>query len=113
MEKKSEFLIKEVESFDRIVPIKQGIYPLNSNSKFQNSLESLVLQCGIICTPFNLIDDRDAALVLCKYFENVDKFPAGYFKGKTVLELGAGTAVVGIILGLLGDNRCTLVEANF
>ena len=32
----------------------------------------------------------------------MEEFPAGHFKGKKVLELGAGTGVVGIVLGLLG-----------
>lgn len=37
----------------------------------------------------------DAALVLIKYLENVEEFPLNYFKGKTVVELGAGTGAVG------------------
>jgi predicted RNA methylase len=40
-----------------------------------------------------------------KYFENIDDFPRGFFKGKRVLELGAGTGVVGIALGLLGNKQ--------
>ncbi len=44
----------------------------------------------------------DAALVLAKYFENAEKFPAGYFLNKTVLELGSGTGFIGIILAMLG-----------
>jgi hypothetical protein len=37
----------------------------------------------------------DAALVLIKYLENVEEFPLNYFKGKKVVELGAGTGAVG------------------
>ena len=42
------------------------------------------------------------ALVLCKYLENVDEFPPGYFKNKKIIELGAGTGCVGLILSRLG-----------
>eukprot|EP01116_Phalansterium_solitarium_P012447 TRINITY_DN28726_c0_g1_i1.p1 TRINITY_DN28726_c0_g1~~TRINITY_DN28726_c0_g1_i1.p1 ORF type:complete len:215 (+),score=36.36 TRINITY_DN28726_c0_g1_i1:63-707(+) len=44
----------------------------------------------------------DAALVLCKYFENAEDFPAGFFEGKRVVELGAGTGVVGLVLASQG-----------
>ncbi|XP_007948251.1 EEF1A lysine methyltransferase 3 [Orycteropus afer afer] len=42
----------------------------------------------------------DAALSLCRYFENqnVD------FRGKKVIELGAGTGIVGILAALQGGN---------
>ncbi|XP_070350961.1 EEF1A lysine methyltransferase 3 isoform X2 [Equus asinus] len=43
----------------------------------------------------------DAALSLCNYFEsqNVD------FRGKKVIELGAGTGIVGILAALQGTHR--------
>jgi predicted nicotinamide N-methyase len=58
--------------------------------------------------------------VLAKYFENIDEFPLGHFRGKRVyapsrsilafpsfdnlsrLELGSGTGVIGIVVALLG-----------
>eukprot|EP01121_Diplochlamys_sp_Union-15-3_P013586 TRINITY_DN4240_c0_g1_i4.p1 TRINITY_DN4240_c0_g1~~TRINITY_DN4240_c0_g1_i4.p1 ORF type:complete len:224 (-),score=30.23 TRINITY_DN4240_c0_g1_i4:4-675(-) len=36
----------------------------------------------------------DCALVLLKYLENKDDFPTDFFKGKRVIELGAGTGVI-------------------
>ena len=42
------------------------------------------------------------ALVLSKYFENADVFPLGFFRNKRVLELGSGTGIVGIVIGMLG-----------
>jgi len=42
------------------------------------------------------------ALVLCKYFENTEEFPVGFFLHKKVIELGAGTGCVGLILSRLG-----------
>jgi predicted nicotinamide N-methyase len=44
----------------------------------------------------------DSALVLIKYLENVEEFPLNYFRGKRVVELGAGTGAVGIAIGMLG-----------
>ncbi|KAK6167978.1 hypothetical protein SNE40_021892 [Patella caerulea] len=44
----------------------------------------------------------DAALVLCKYLESGDFGCGAKLKGKTVLELGAGTGVVGLVAGSLG-----------
>jgi len=46
----------------------------------------------------------DAAIVLCKYFENIEDFPVGFFKNKKVIELGAGTGLVGLALSRLGSN---------
>lgn len=43
--------------------------------------------------------------MLCKYFENVDEFPRGFFKNKKIIELGAGTGCVGLILSRLGINN--------
>jgi len=51
----------------------------------------------------------DAALVLCKYFENVEEFPIGYFTGKKIIELGAGTGCVGLVLSRLGG-KVTLTD---
>ncbi|XP_018417620.1 PREDICTED: protein-lysine methyltransferase METTL21B [Nanorana parkeri] len=42
----------------------------------------------------------DAALNLCSYFEKQKV----NFKGKNIIELGAGTGIVGILLSLLGGN---------
>jgi hypothetical protein len=44
------------------------------------------------------------ALVLIKYLENVEEFPLNYFRGKRIVELGAGTGAVGIAIGMLGTN---------
>jgi len=46
----------------------------------------------------------DAALVLIKYFENLEEFPMTFWQGKQVLELGAGTGIISIALALLGCN---------
>lgn len=42
------------------------------------------------------------SLVLSQYIANPQNFPQDYWKGKRVLELGAGTGIVGIVAGLLG-----------
>ena len=44
----------------------------------------------------------DAALVLCKFLENQEYFPPGYWNGKRVVDLGSGTGVVGLAAGTLG-----------
>jgi len=73
-------LDREVESFGRTLSIRQD---------FNGELGGTVW---------------DAALVFIKYFENTTEFPPGFWKGKRVLELGAGTGLVSIVLGLLGAN---------
>ncbi|GAB5032359.1 protein-lysine methyltransferase mettl21a-like [Nannochloropsis oceanica] len=42
----------------------------------------------------------DAAVAMHRFFQV--KFPPGHFQGKTILELGSGTGLVGITLALLG-----------
>jgi predicted nicotinamide N-methyase len=44
----------------------------------------------------------DAALVLCRFLENQQYFPWEFWSGKSVVELGAGTGVVGLAAGTLG-----------
>ncbi|KAK2101938.1 EEF1A lysine methyltransferase 3 [Saguinus oedipus] len=50
----------------------------------------------------------DAALSLCNYFEsqNVD------FRGKKVIELGAGTGIVGILAALQGEKEVNSVNTT-
>jgi predicted RNA methylase len=52
------------------------------------------------------------ALVLIKYFENVEEFPLNYFRGKRIIELGAGTGAVGIAIGMLGNFSSFYVNWN-
>ena len=50
----------------------------------------------------------DAALVLAKFLENPIHFPPpsceslGFWKGKRVIDIGAGTGIVGLAAGVLG-----------
>eukprot|EP00658_Telonema_sp_P-2_P085734 TRINITY_DN9839_c0_g1_i2.p1 TRINITY_DN9839_c0_g1~~TRINITY_DN9839_c0_g1_i2.p1 ORF type:complete len:157 (-),score=40.70 TRINITY_DN9839_c0_g1_i2:165-635(-) len=44
----------------------------------------------------------DPAIVLAKYFEHCDSQHPGQFKGMRVLELGAESGLVGLVLALLG-----------
>lgn len=58
-----------------------------------------------VCYPplsSKLSSQSGKALVLCKYFENVEEFPIGFFANKKIIELGAGTGCVGLILSRLG-----------
>eukprot|EP01105_Mastigella_eilhardi_P028931 TRINITY_DN98_c1_g2_i2.p1 TRINITY_DN98_c1_g2~~TRINITY_DN98_c1_g2_i2.p1 ORF type:complete len:231 (-),score=75.40 TRINITY_DN98_c1_g2_i2:47-739(-) len=79
-------LVREVESFGRTLCVRQD---------FSGELGATVW---------------DAALVLCKYFENVREFPVGYFRGKRVLELGAGTGLVGLVVSLLGAKSVMITD---
>lgn len=45
---------------------------------------------------------REQGIVIAKYFENENIFHKGHWMGKRVLELGSGTGIAGIMLGLLG-----------
>lgn len=42
------------------------------------------------------------ATVITDYFQNENIFPAEHFKGKKVVEVGAGTGLTGIALGKIG-----------
>ena len=50
-----------------------------------------------------------AALYMCHYFENKERFPEGFFNGKRVVDLGSGTGLVGICLRKLGAD-CVLTD---
>jgi predicted nicotinamide N-methyase len=50
-----------------------------------------------------------AAMYMCHYFQNKERFPDGFFVGKRVIELGSGTGLVGICLRKLGA-ACVLTD---
>jgi nicotinamide N-methyltransferase len=52
----------------------------------------------------------DSAVVLMKCFENSAIFPEGCFKGKRVLEIGAGTGILGITTAKLGAESVVLTD---
>ena len=47
----------------------------------------------------------DAAIVLCKFLENSEFFPPGYWNGKRVVDIGSGTGVAGLAAAVLGSGR--------
>jgi len=52
------------------------------------------------------------ATILLKYFENEKLFPKRFFEGKRILEVGAGTGLVGIALSKIGA-IVTLTDLQF
>ena len=54
----------------------------------------------------------DAALVLAHYLECCSEGPVSRLEGKTVVELGAGTGVVGIQAAACGYDSCVLMLVN-
>jgi 16S rRNA G966 N2-methylase RsmD len=54
-----------------------------------------------------------AVLFLLSQFENLERYPTGFFHGKNVLELGSGTGLIGIVLLLnMGASRVTFTDKN-
>ena len=45
----------------------------------------------------------DAAIVLCKFLENGEFFPPGYWNGKRVVDIGSGTGVAGLAAAVMGS----------
>ena len=43
--------------------------------------------------------------MLCKFLENSEFFPPGYWNGKRVVDIGSGTGVAGLAAAVLGSGR--------
>jgi len=52
----------------------------------------------------------DSSVALMAYMENPRHFPAHYWVGKHVLELGAGAGIVGLLAGVQGATRVVLTD---
>ena len=70
-------------------------------------VRNLELSCGLLCVHQLSVGDVgcvvwDAALVLAGYLEKLESQSPGYWKDKRVLELGAGTGIVGLVAACHG-----------
>jgi predicted nicotinamide N-methyase len=74
-------MIREIESFDTVLRIEQDLGLVNKE------LGATIWDC---------------AFVMMKTFENLEKYPEGFFNNKKILELGSGTGIIGIVLLNLG-----------
>ena len=45
----------------------------------------------------------DAAIVLCRFLENGEFFPLGYWNRKRVVDIGSGTGVAGLAAAVMGS----------
>lgn len=52
----------------------------------------------------------DSSLILIHYFENTDDFPLNFFRGKRILELGAGTGIISIVLSKLSPSKIIVTD---
>ena len=51
----------------------------------------------------------DAAIVLCKFLENGEFFPPGYWNGKRVVDIGSGTGVAGLAAAVMGSGAVGII----
>lgn len=77
---------------------------VNGQTTFVRELE---LQCGLLHIHQLLVGDVgcvvwDAALVLSGYVETLETRSPGYWKNTRVIELGAGTGIVGLVAACYG-----------
>eukprot|EP00697_Spironema_sp_BW2_P001773 gnl/Spiro4/12396_TR6547_c0_g1_i1.p1 gnl/Spiro4/12396_TR6547_c0_g1~~gnl/Spiro4/12396_TR6547_c0_g1_i1.p1 ORF type:complete len:194 (+),score=18.45 gnl/Spiro4/12396_TR6547_c0_g1_i1:59-640(+) len=87
-------------SEEKILLLPWHEFPLDwSTGAFQIGGASISLQLGHGDVAYTV---WDGAVVLSQYFNNEKIFPSGFFHGKRVLELGAGTGLCGIALARLG-----------
>ncbi|TMW66775.1 hypothetical protein Poli38472_014087 [Pythium oligandrum] len=89
----------------RLFPVDttQGEFQINGHAVLVGEVENSGLGTGLTTW--------DGSIVLAKYLEH--RFGNGQLHGKRVLEVGAGTGLVGISAGLLGAEQVLLTDLAY